>query len=89
MRRLQELLEDIIHPAALRGVGKLLVIVGNIFNVAAISLFSHLFFHNHFPLIESLIILELLVKSILQNHIRKVSSKTLSARDTQHTQKES
>lgn len=85
----QELLEDIIHTATLRCIGKLLVIAGNVLNFAATSLFSHLFLHIHFPWIETVIISEMPAKSILQNHIIKFSSKTRSAGDTQHMQRES
>lgn len=51
----QELLEDIIHTATLRCIGKLLVIARNVLNFTAISLFSHLFLRNRFPLIETLL----------------------------------
>lgn len=78
----QELLEDIIHMATLRCIGKLQVIAGNILNFAAISLFSHHFLHNHFLLTETLIILDIPAEGILQNHIIKFSSKTRSSGDT-------
>lgn len=78
----QELLEDIIHTATLWCIGKLLVIAGNILNFAAISLFSHLFLHNHFPVTETLIILNMPAEDILQNRIIKFSSKTRSSGDT-------
>lgn len=85
----REQLEDIIHTATLRCIRKLLVIAGNILNFTAISLFSHLCLYNHLPLIETLIILEMPAKSILQSRVLKFSSETRSAGDTQHMQRES
>jgi len=65
----QELLEDIIHTATLRCIGKLLVIAGNILNFTAIPLFPHLFLRNHFPLIEILIILEMPAKMFCKTRL--------------------